>query len=92
MFANIARRHAEEAFPACLDATLQQGRHVTDISNSPRYAPRVFAKMSEADRATVKDMERAMSVLFSAKKIRIGTVKGPDRHPVKSIIREGAGS
>lgn len=89
LFARIARKQAEEVFLECLDATMQQGRQVTDMSNSPRYAPRVFAKMPEADRASVKDLERAMQALFSSKRIRIGQVKGSDRHPVKAIVREG---
>lgn len=88
LFANIARKRAEEAFLECLDATLQQGRHVTEVSNSPRFAPRVFAKMPEADRASVKDLERAMQALFSGRKIRIDNVKGSDRHPIKAIVRQ----
>lgn len=87
----IKRRSANEAFLACLDAATQQGRHVTDAKQSPRYAPKVFAAMSQADGTRKADLEAAMSALFNAGRIIVGTVKGADRHPVKAVVR-AAGS
>jgi RecA-family ATPase len=84
---SINRRSADDAFLACLDAAAAQGRHVTDANNSPRYAPKVFASMPQADGITKDQLQAAMARLFNAGKIVIGSITGPDRHPAKAIVR-----
>lgn len=83
----MKRKSAEAAFLDCLDAAAAQGRHVTDAKNSPRYAPKVFASMPQAERTRKTDLEAAMVALFNTGKIVVGTVTGADRHPVKAIVR-----
>jgi RecA-family ATPase len=85
--ASIERRAVEAIFLECLDAAATQGRHVTDAKNSPRYAPKVFAAMSEGKRTSKADFEKAMLALFNTGRIKVGAFTGPDRHPVKAIVR-----
>jgi RecA-family ATPase len=87
IFATIKRKSAEEAFLDCLAAATKQGRHVTDANNSPRYAPKVFAGMPQAERTRKADLEIAMNALFNAGKIIVGTATSADRHSVKAIVR-----
>jgi RecA-family ATPase len=87
----IKRRSAADAFLACLDASVSQGRHVTDAKNSSRYAPKVFAVMSQANGTRQSSLEAAMAALFNSGSIVVGSVKGADRHVVKAIVR-AAGS
>lgn len=87
VFAGIAQRNAERAFLSCLDAVTSQGRHVTDARNSPRYAPKIFSEMREAAGFRANDLHRAMVALFGAGTIKVGGIPGPDRHPVKAIVR-----
>ncbi len=93
--ASIKRDTVERAFLACLRAMHNQGRHVTDAKNSPRYAPRNFERLQAAGGATAEEFERAMIDLFDAGRIKIGQVRGGDRHWVSCIIEgssECAGS
>lgn len=92
MDARAKANRAEEAFLACLDALDRQGRAVTDARNSPRFAPRVMAGMPEAHGSRAKDLERAMETLFSDGRIRVGSVTGPDRKPMKAIIKSARGA
>lgn len=77
---------AETAFLACLKTATEQGRSVGDASNSARYAPKVFAAMPERDNQSKRDLEGAMQRLFSAGTIKIGRVRGADRHPINAIV------
>ncbi len=83
----LARMSAENAFLACLEAVEAQGRHVTDAKNSGRYAPKLFASMPEADGNGKKALEAAMTALFNKRQIKMDTVRGIDRHPVKALVR-----
>ena len=86
--AGIERRGHEQAFLDCLAAVTAQGRTVSEVRNSPRYAPKVFATMSEAKGVKKHNLEKAMEALFSAGVIRVGEVgKSDQRKPISSILR-----
>jgi RecA-family ATPase len=89
MVGSLRRGNAEKVFLACLDRLTEQGRHVTDAANSPRFAPRHFAEMPEANGFEARDFKGAMERLFAVGTIRIGAAIGSDRHKVKAIIRTG---
>jgi len=88
VMAGIERQGHEQAFLDCLAAVALQGRTVTDSANSrSRYAPKVFVTMPEARGTRVRDLERAMSALFSAGSIRIGEVgRNAKRMPIEGIF------
>lgn len=95
VLAAIRRDQAEQTFLACLKAIEVQGRTVCDAATSPRYAPKVFSALPEANGHSKRDLEGAMNRLFSAGIIRVGKARGVDRHPINAIIRTesgGAGS
>jgi len=77
----------QQAFLACLDAATEQGRFPSEAVNSPRFAPRLFATMPQAAGLSRKDLEKAMRDLFDEGRIKVGSVSGPDRHSVKTIVR-----
>lgn len=85
--AAIEARAHETAFMTCLDVVTTREQYVTSAKNSDRYAPKAFLRMPEAGGTKLKQLARAMENLLAADKIRLGSVKGPDRHPVKAIIR-----
>lgn len=76
-----------EAFLHCLDVALHQGRPPSDAKNSPRYAPKMFAGMPEGRGVSRRNFEKTMEELFSHQEIIVGSLTGPDRHPIKAIIR-----
>ena len=85
--ASIERRGHEKTFLECLAAVTAQGRTVSEGRTSPRYAPKVFARMPEAGSAKLRDLERAMEALFSSCSIRVGEAgRGADRHAVTGIL------
>lgn len=84
-------RAAEAAFLACLDMTAEQGRHVTEATNSPRYAPRVFSGMPKGKGFKVDDLAQAMERLFATGTIRVGLAgRYANRSPIQGIVRAGA--
>ncbi|GEO83038.1 AAA family ATPase [Pararhodospirillum oryzae] len=83
---------AKDSFLACLAALEGQGRIVTDARNSPRYAPKVMVAMPEANHARIPDLAEAMETLFADMEIHVGTVSGPDRKPMKAIVRGAKGA
>lgn len=93
MIGAIERMGAEEAFLAGLDRLDRQGRHVSDASNSPRYAPKVLAASPiGGKRFTKTELRRAMEALFQRGEIVMGTTTGPDRHPRNCIVRSARGA
>ncbi|WP_417625175.1 AAA family ATPase [Paremcibacter congregatus] len=76
-----------EAFLHCLDVALHQGRPPSDAKNSPRYAPKMFSGMPEGRGVSRRNFEKTMEELFSDQQIIVGSLSGPDRHPIKAIIR-----
>ncbi|SDF15527.1 AAA family ATPase [Thalassobaculum litoreum] len=93
MVGTIDRLNTEDAFLAALDRLDTQGRHVTDASNSPRYAPKVMAASPiKGKRFTKTELRRAMEALFQRGDIVIGTTTGPDRHPRNCIVRSARGA
>ena len=93
MIGTIEKQNAEDAFLAALDRLAEQGRHVTDASNSPRYAPKVMSASPIGGRRFTKiELRRAMEALFQRGEIAIGTTIGPDRHPRNCIVRSARGA
>ncbi len=84
---SIKRGNAETVFMECLDTLTEQGRHVTDAANSPRFAPKQISQMPGASGYSKKEFKSAMERLFGAGRIVVGTAFGADRHKVKAIIR-----
>ena len=77
----------ERDFLEALDKLAEQGKHVTDAPNSPRYAPRVMRKtlaLSHSKRA----LETAMNSLFRSGAIVNGAAKRPNRHTAVAIVRK----
>ena len=72
------RSDAERRFLDCLDAALIQGRHPSPSSNaSSAYAPKMFARMPQANGCSVRKLSDAMERLFSRGEIRVdGVGKG----------------
>lgn len=89
MVGALERMSVEDAFLNALDRLHQQGRHVTDASNSPRYAPTVMQAMTRHPKLALK---RAMNALFERGEIVVGSTIGADRHPVKCIVRSARGA
>ncbi|WP_299436770.1 AAA family ATPase [uncultured Rhodospira sp.] len=93
MDARPKANRAEEAFLACLDAVAEQGRTVTDASNSPKFAPKVFATMPQARGIGRKPLEKAMVALFSAGTIKVGVAGHyANRTPIPGIVRTAPGA
>lgn len=64
---------ADEVFTTLTRRFNENGRHVTEASNTAQYAPKVFAQEPEAQEAklTKADLEKAMARLFRSNKIRL---------------------
>lgn len=90
VFGSMRKDAARQAFMRCLRKLRAQGRRVTDAFNSPHYAPKVMAKMSEGKGFKPRELTDAMEELFSCGSIILGEERGPDRKPVKSIIEAPA--
>ena len=85
---DIEDKRIDRLFLACLDAATEQRRALSDSKNAPNYAPRIMAKMTQAEGARQRDMETAMQRLFNAGAIRVGSpfVKA-NRHHATGLIR-----
>ncbi|WP_395624267.1 hypothetical protein, partial [Sphingomonas daechungensis] len=55
-----------DIFYACLRAMTTRKQAVSDAKTAGNYAPKVFARMSEARGMSAADLERTMERLFSA--------------------------
>ena len=85
---SIKERRANRIFLECLDAATTQGRALSEFKNAANWAPRMMARMKQADRVTEREFLGAMQRLFDAGTIEVGSpfVK-PNRHPAKGIVR-----
>lgn len=93
MVGALERLNAEEAFLIGMDMLAKQGRPVTDGMTTSRYAPKALAGLSIGGRKYTKtELRRAMDALFARGEIAVGSVKGPDRKPMKCIVRSARGA
>ena len=76
----------DELFQSLLDQLGEQGRHVSDKPTAPSYAPTVFSKDLRANGVRKDRFAAAMSRLFAANKIHVGTYGRPSR-PCSRIAR-----
>jgi len=78
----------EETFLQLLDILTDDKRHVSHASNG-QYAPRVMARMPQANGISQGRLAKAMERLFASKEIQASQElwKGRDRHPVIGIAR-----
>lgn len=93
MVGSIERMSAEDAFLVGMDMLAKQGRPVTDGMTTSRYAPKALSGLSIIGRKYTKaEMRRAMDTLFARGEIEVGSVKGPDRKPMKCLVRSARGA
>jgi RecA-family ATPase len=80
-----------EIFYACLAAATAREQAASPAKNSINYAPKLFARMSEARGMSVADFERTMERLFSAGMIERGTLPfnrpGSPRNKAEGLVR-----
>lgn len=89
VFAGTARRSAEGAFLAALDAINAQQRPVSDKKRAGNYAPKLLATMPQARGYKVHVLEKVLLDLLSLGTIGIGVVGiGPDRHKLYGLVRK----
>jgi RecA-family ATPase len=69
---SIERRSCERVFLDLLDAIIAEGRHVSENSHAPNYAPQLFAMRPDREGFTKADFGRAMQALFAKREIAIG--------------------
>jgi phage/plasmid primase-like uncharacterized protein/RecA-family ATPase len=69
-FATFGGPTADEVFLMLLDATISEGRSVSDNSHAGNYAPRLFARRPERAGFRFGDFTKAMERLFVKKAIR----------------------
>lgn len=86
LFASIAKQSAERVFLDCLAILAEQGRNVSDVPNSGRYAPKVMTKLPEAKGHNASDLRRAMERLFAERKIRLERVGSPSNSSSRIVI------
>ena len=70
-----------------LDVLAEQGKHVTDAPNSPRFAPKVMRQTLQSPHSK-RDLIDAMNSLFRSGAIINGGVKMPNRHTATAIVRK----
>lgn len=81
VLAGMQGRNAERVFMAQLKATTEQGRHVSESTNSGNYAPRLFAKGPDREGFNKVDFNKAMERLFADGKIKVESYGRPgDNH------------
>lgn len=89
VFAGMAKRNAERAFLAALDAINAQQRPVSDKKRAGNYAPKLLVTMPQAKGTKVEALEKAMLDLMAAGTIGIGFVGiGADRHKLFGLVRK----
>ncbi len=69
--AGMQGRNAERVFLGQLEAMTEEGRHVSESTNSGNYAPRFFSKRPGREGFNKADFAKAMERLFSDGKIRV---------------------
>ena len=84
----INERRADGIFLECLDTATHQNRNLSDSKNSTKYAPKVMARMNQANGCMARDFEGAMNRLFDTGTIVMGSpFKRENRHPAHGIVR-----
>lgn len=83
----IERKSAKRVFLDLLDRVGAEGRHVSESSRSPNYAPMLFARRPDRERFRIGDFKRAMEELFAEGAIKIGSYRGGSRHEHECIVR-----
>lgn len=80
-----------ETFLSCLAKTNEQRRNVSHNRNTGNFAPKAFAKMTEAKGMKSAAFEAAMERLLSGGEIEVDADLWPgnDRHPKRGIKRRG---
>ena len=84
---SIERRSCERVFLDLLDAVTAEGRHVSENSRAPNYAPKLFAQRPDRESFKAADFRVAMQALFARKEIIVATYRGPNRHEHDCIGR-----
>lgn len=79
-----------DTFLSCLRQRLKERRPVSESDTSRTYAPRTFAKMSQARGMTKEELEDAMNRLFQVKAIERGFLwvykgEGKDAHGLRIV-------
>ena len=82
-----AESAVDRAYLACLDTIHGSGRTVSDSNNAPNYAPRVFAKIPEANGYSKQALARAQERLFAARRIEV-KYEGPPSKRRARIYRK----
>ena len=90
---SIKRRAAEQVFLDLLDATVQQGRKVSDSKHAGNYAPKKFAASPNAERYNQRDLTAAMERLFTEGEIRMEQYgrKGDPRSCIVRVAKAASG-
>lgn len=68
---------AERVFLALFDKIAKQGRPLSEIKQSPRYAPKVMVREIDREGLSMRDFEAAMDRLFSKGTIRAVPIGKP---------------
>jgi RecA-family ATPase len=83
-----AEAAVEDAYLACLDATLGSGRHVGPYAGRA-YAPAIFEKMPQARSYRAKALAAAQERLFNAGRIEVVKI-GPPSKALDRIFRKAS--
>jgi len=79
---------ADQTYLDCLDAMTSQGRHVC-YSKGPRYAPKEFAAMPQANEMTWQGFAKAQERLFAARLIE-NVPYGPPSKNTRRVARKAS--
>jgi RecA-family ATPase len=82
---SIERRSCERVFLDLLHAIIAEGRHVSENSHAPNYAPKLFAMRPDREGFTKADFSRAMQALFAKREIAVGEYLS-SRHKYSCIV------
>ena len=81
----IKRRTVERVFMDQLAAIKREGRHVSDNSRAPNFAPKLFAGRPDREGFKFQDFKRAMETLFVDRKIHITDYVANNRETYREI-------
>jgi hypothetical protein len=79
---------ADQTYLDCLDAMTSQGRHVC-YSKGPRFAPKEFAAMPQANGMTWQGFAKAQERLFATGRIE-NVPYGPPSKNTRRVARKSA--
>jgi RecA-family ATPase len=72
---SIERRTCERVFLDLLNRITGEGRHVSESSHAPNYAPKIFSQRPDRESFRKADFEYAMQSLFAKREIKIVTYR-----------------